>query len=106
VNLLDLDLSGNAIRDLTPLTGLILLEELNLSDNGIVHITALTGLFNLNVVDLSDNEVTNILALVENDGIGIGDTIDLSGNPLDTSVGSPTREHLDALERRRLELTY
>ncbi|MCM3620167.1 leucine-rich repeat domain-containing protein [Sutcliffiella horikoshii] len=62
VNLYDLDVTGNQIKDLTPLKGLKSLESLNLSDNLITNIKPLNDLYILSL-DLSDNPITDISGL-------------------------------------------
>lgn len=55
INITDLNLSGNAISDLTPLSGLTQLVTLNLSNNQTSDINALTELNNLTTLNLSSN---------------------------------------------------
>lgn len=62
INLYDLDVSSNQIKDLTPLKGLQSLESLNLSDNLITNIKPLNGLY-LYMLDLSGNPISNISGL-------------------------------------------
>ncbi len=50
-----LDLGGNRITDLTPLSGLILLETLRLDRTGASDLTPLTGLIRLETLNLSWN---------------------------------------------------
>ncbi|MGD6778570.1 leucine-rich repeat domain-containing protein [Sutcliffiella horikoshii] len=59
VNLLDLDVSGNEIRDLSPLKGMESLYFLNLSDNLVTDISALKDLY-ISYLDLSVNPITDI----------------------------------------------
>jgi len=104
VNLRELALNGNSIRDLTPLSRLTALERLELENNDIVSIapldslttlqdlrlsgneirdlTALTPLFQLRNVQLSNNLIETLLPLVNNSGIGLGTTVNVRENPL------------------------
>ncbi len=59
-----MDLSGNAISDISLLWGLTLLEELNLADNKIEEIETLANLRNLRTLDLSNNAVKDISVLL------------------------------------------
>ena len=66
------DFSDNKISDLTPLVSLGLptrasaIEYLNLSDNAIVEISSLAGLLNLRWLSISGNAVWDISPLVDN----------------------------------------
>ncbi|WP_339147934.1 MULTISPECIES: leucine-rich repeat domain-containing protein [unclassified Sutcliffiella] len=62
INLFDLDISGNEIKDLSPLKGLEFLHFLTLSDNLITDINPLKGL-NIYWLDLSYNPITDISGL-------------------------------------------
>ncbi|WP_404445708.1 LPXTG cell wall anchor domain-containing protein [Sutcliffiella horikoshii] len=59
VNLFDLDVSGNEIKDLSPLKGMESLYSLNLSDNLITDIGALKDLY-ISHLDLSVNPISDI----------------------------------------------
>lgn len=54
-----LDLSANAIEDITPIAGLAALEELDLSDNKISSVQALMSMSSLKKLDLSGNPLTD-----------------------------------------------
>ena len=96
-NLTWLRLGGNSILDLTPLAGLTNLTWLRLSDNSILDLTPLAGLTSLTGLELGDNAISDIAPLVENTGLGIGNWIDVRGNPLsDTSINT----HIPALQAR------
>ena len=74
-NLEELDLSGNAISDLSPLVDLMQLER----------------------IDLSNNAIQDVGPLLQNPAIGTGDEVYLQGNPLsDESL----RNHLPDLHAR------
>lgn len=78
----ELELSGNGIVNITPLSSLGLLQYLSLEDNQVVDITALATMPFLMDVELGSNQIVDITPLVSNAGIGAGDTIFLSNNPL------------------------
>ncbi len=79
-------LNGNQISDLHPLSGLNLLSEFYAAVNQIVDLTPLQGLTNLQYVVLDFNQIHDLAPLVANQGIGSGDTIRLSGNPLSVTA--------------------
>ena len=81
-NLEILDLGDNSIVNISPLQGLNRLEGLDLQNNNITNITALRGLTNLEALILTDNNIADISPLVANTGLGLGDEINLEGNPL------------------------
>ncbi|HCK99997.1 MAG TPA: hypothetical protein DHW42_07850 [Candidatus Marinimicrobia bacterium] len=86
-NLNSLTLSDNSITDISSLAGLINLNDIRLNDNQIVDISALENLTELTILQLYDNNITDILPLVNNSGLGEGDSVYLSGNPLsETSI--------------------
>jgi hypothetical protein len=58
-----LDLSGNAIHDISLLWGLTQLEELNLADNRLADIDSLSNLRNLKAVNLANNSIRDISPL-------------------------------------------
>ncbi|MDD5090142.1 MAG: leucine-rich repeat domain-containing protein [Candidatus Wallbacteria bacterium] len=62
-NLETVFLSGNRIRDLTPLSGLRKLSTLDLADNLITDLSPLAGLKQLNKLDLSMNKIVDISPL-------------------------------------------
>ncbi|MGD6870958.1 leucine-rich repeat domain-containing protein [Sutcliffiella horikoshii] len=62
VNLLDLDVSGNEIKDLSPLKGMDSLYSLSLSDNLVTDISALKDLY-ISYLDLSENPISDISGL-------------------------------------------
>jgi parallel beta-helix repeat protein len=93
----ELDLAQNRIGDLVPLQGLILLEALDLSRNAapapatgpafsseapLAGLTPLVGLTQLRNLSLAYNRLEEIAPLAGNTGLGSGDIVDLSGNPL------------------------
>ena len=72
--------------DLSPLSSLLQLKFLNLYDNVIVDVGPLSTLTNLESLDLSQNDICDLAALVNNAGLGAGDYLDVSRNPLGTEA--------------------
>ena len=83
-----LDLSGNAIDDISLLWGLTRLEELNLSDNRIEEIDAIANLRNLKSLDISNNAVKDISPLLN---LGKLEYVELAGTRV-------SRAQISALE--------
>lgn len=77
VHTVSMDLSGNVITDLAPLSGLMQLQELNLANNRLSYIDALSNLQNLKSVDLSNNTIDDISPLFEIESL---EYADLTGN--------------------------
>jgi len=93
----NLYLNSNGTSDITPLASLTGLERLGLVFNQITDISALAGLTNLIELDLRYNQITDISPLVSNSGLGSGDELYLTNNPLSqTSLTT----HIPALEAR------
>lgn len=63
VNLIQLDLSNNTLRDLEPISNLPELEYLNLSNNAVTQLTALTNSVKLKELDVSNNSINSTVAL-------------------------------------------
>ena len=101
-----LSLWGNRISDISSLTGLVDLEQLWLDRNDISDISALSELVRLKILGLTDNEIADISPLIDNTGLEEGDTITLSGNPLDYTPGSATIQAIDALKKRGVKVEW
>ena len=102
-NLTRLDLEGNNISDISPLAGLTNLVVLELGNNYISDITAVAGLTNLFFLALWDNNISDILPLVSNWGLGEGEEVIVSENPLnDASINV----HIPALQSRGVEVHF
>ena len=101
-NLEKLSLGDNLIANISHLSGLRNLKELYLWDNAIVDISALSGLTKLEVVNLIDNNIADISPLVANTGLGLGDEINLEGNPLNYLS---RQIHVPALRSRGVVVT-
>ena len=98
-----LDLNGNAISEVTALSGLTNLVVLWLGSNVITDITGLSGLTNLVVLRLWDNNISDISPLVSNRGLGAGEVVSVSENPLnDISI----TVHIPALQDRGVEVHF
>ena len=98
-----LDLNGNAISDITALSGLTNLVVLRLGANVITDISALARLTNLVVLRLWDNNISDISPLVANRGLGTGEEISVSENPLsEVSINV----HIPALQDRGVEVHF
>ena len=59
-NLISLNLSNNAIRNITPLADLLKLQEVNLSHNALNDLTALSKLNAVTALDISHNNLTTL----------------------------------------------
>ena len=102
-NLTNLGLQNNLVGDISPLDGLTKLIRLRLGGNQIRDVSAITGLTNLAELLLADNLIENLAPLVSNAGLGDGDVIDVSGNPLsDESFDN----HIPALKGRGVAVTF
>ncbi|HEX28712.1 TPA: hypothetical protein ENG04_01380, partial [Candidatus Poribacteria bacterium] len=84
-NIQSLYLDHNQITDIKPLKNLVNLKSLWADYNQIKDITPLGGLTNLQYLQLRFNQISYIQPLIDNPGIGEGDTIDITGNPLTES---------------------
>jgi hypothetical protein len=63
----------------------------------------LQNLLNLSYVRLWDNQITDIKPLVDNSGIGDGDIVALTGNPLNEKT---LDEYIPALQARGVTITW
>ena len=99
----ELSLASNNIGDVSSLAGLINLIRLNLANNVIEDVSALAGLTRLTTLDLAHNAIENILPLLANTGLGEGDIVDASNNPLsDESINV----HIATLKARGAEVNH
>ena len=102
-NPLWLELSDNSISDISPLAGLTSLIILGLSGNSISDISPVAGLINLIELSLENNSISDISPLVANAGLGSGDTVSVSENPLNhASINT----HIPALQSRGVEVYF
>ena len=101
--LTELDLAGNAVVDVSPLAGLTALTTLHLSGNEISDVSALAGLTSLSHLDLLGNTISDIAPLVQNDGLDVGDSVNLIGNFLEQA----SREtHIPTLLQRGVKVQF
>ena len=101
-NLTGLDLCANQASDISPLSALTQLRALYLDSNQVIDVTPISSLTKLGEVEyawwamgwleeregtlihlgLWRNEISDLSPLVENEGLSVGDGIDLRTNPL------------------------
>jgi internalin A len=103
INLLHLDLDENQVSDISPLKSLTNLEGLSLYENQISDISPLGALTNLWYLGLNENQISDISPLVSNTGLGEGDEVGLSGNPLNNEAYTT---HIPALQRRGVYVEF
>ena len=96
-NLQFLVFGKNSVKDLSPIAELYDLEWIYGEDNWLSDLKPLENLTKLTRVRFFRNQIEDIEPLVNNPGIGDGDLIGLTGNPLnDKSVS----DHIPELVRR------
>jgi internalin A len=92
VNITVLKLAGNLINDISALSFISNLGFLNLDANNIHDISPIGNLSELYHVRLENNQITDLEEIINNSGIGNGDYLMLSGNPLNEvaiTIGIP-----------------
>lgn len=94
-----------AITDLSPISVLINLQSLSFAHNygNFSDITPLTSLTNLYYLDLQGNAISDIAPLLDNPGIGSGDQINLTCNPLSNESYDV---YIPELENKGVTITY
>ena len=98
-----LDLASNSISDVSALSNLTSLAVLWLSSNSISDVSALSNLTSMRWLDLGTNSILDLSPLVTNRGLGRGDLVDVSNNPLSaTSINT----HIPALQSRWVEVRF
>ena len=102
-NLFRLELLCSQVSDITPLAQLGGLTGLYLRNSRIRDIGPLRGLTILTELDLHGNLIREIDALVQNPGLGEGDTVDVTGNPLSEKALS---EDIPKLEARGVKVVH
>ena len=102
-SLTDLLLDSNQISDISPLSGLTRLTRLWLMENQISNISPLSSLTSLTYLGLDSNQISDIGPLVSNTGLGTGDYVILSSNPL-----SPTSiyDYIPQLQARGVTVDW
>jgi Leucine-rich repeat (LRR) protein len=73
------DISGNAISDISDLHGLVRISELYASGNSIGYVDVLSSLVNLRIVDLSMNEIDDLSPLCALEHL---EFVNVVGNPV------------------------
>ncbi len=102
-NLTRLELDYNNISDISAVGGLTNLTYLSLWSNNISDISAVGGLINLNGLSLFDNNISDISPLVANTGLGEGDELHVSENPLNyVSIYT----HIPAIQERGVVASF
>ncbi|MDE2810896.1 MAG: leucine-rich repeat domain-containing protein [Gemmatimonadota bacterium] len=102
-NLEMIHLSYNQIVDVSPLAHLTNLRELWIWDNQVADVSPLIHLTNLQRLELNENQIKNVDPLVANTGLGDGDLVNLSNNPLSDQART---EHIPALVARGVTVRY
>ena len=102
-NLIRLNLFGNSISDLSPLKKLTNLAYIDLANNSIANISRLENLTNLTELWLDNNAISDLSPLVRNTGLGSGDTVYISRNPLNAASIST---HIPALQGRGVTVEF
>ena len=101
--LTELQLFRNLVSDLSPLAGLTNLTDLKAGNNSISNLSPLSGLTKLTYLGLHNNSISNLSPLVANTGLGSGDTVLVTGNPLSqTSI----QTHIPTLEGRGVRVDF
>lgn len=99
-------LDANSIGSLAPIAGATNLMVLSASNNSIVDLAPLQDLLNLDYINLDTNSVVEITALVtnsNNSGLGQGDAVVLSNNPLSANA---VNNDIPALEANDVLVVY
>jgi Leucine-rich repeat (LRR) protein len=103
INLEELTLGLNNINDISLLAGLVNLIVIDLYQNQISDISPLANMVNLSIIGLSVNQISDISALVSNPGIGSGDWIYLGLNPLSAAS---CNTYIPALNSRGVSIEH
>ena len=88
-----LNMRKNRIVDIEPIRDLRKLTNVSFEDNRIEDISAMEVLPDLKIVVLTNNRIADISPLLRNPGIGPGDRVKLTGNPV-------PQKQLSALENK------
>ena len=79
------------------------MDCLGLSRNQISDISSLDGLTDLSWLDIARNDIIDLAALVDNPGLGWGDYVDVTNNPLS---GEALTVQIPALQARGVIVDY
>ena len=88
------------IQTLERLQFAVNLRKLSIAFDNVTDLSPLENLIDLNALNLSSNNISEISALVANSGLGEGDTINLSDNPLSPQA----LEDIEILRARGVEV--
>ena len=102
-SLTHLDLGDNELEDVSDLRRLTSLTYLGLYSNDIEDVSALRGMTSLAEAYLAHNRISDISDLAANDGLGQGDQLDLTGNPLDADAHAT---HIPELQERGVAVYF
>ena len=95
-----LELAENLVVDLSPLAGLRELEWLDLGFNAVADVVPLANLTSLRTLYLRGNRIHDLAPLAANTGLGRGDRIDVSWNPLSAESAESAESVVPALAAR------
>ena len=96
-------IDSNGISDLSPLAGLTKLKAIGLNYNSISDLSPLSGLTNLEWLRFVGNNITDLSPLVANTGLGKGDWIDVTENPLNYAS---IKTHIPILQGRGVTVEF
>lgn len=98
-----LELGNNRISNVAPLAGLTALMTLDIDQNLVMDVSPLSGLTALMELELAENQISDIAPLLSNPGLGEGDVLTLTNNPLSLESRS---EHIATLRARGVDVTF
>ncbi len=99
----NLHIYSNRVSDVSPLSELASLRELHLGLNLITDVSPLSGLNSLELLHIFGNDIEDASPLPDNEGLGRGDRVKLSGNPLNEES---LTTHISELRRRGVRVEY
>ena len=98
-----LDCAGNSIQNIASLAALRDLQFVYLDNNNISNIALFSGLQELSVLSLRNNWITDLSPLVANAAIGLGDIVNVNGNPLTVDA---VCNDIPALQKRYVRVGF
>lgn len=105
-NLKKLDLMTCNITDITPLASLTELTHFRIMNNSVEDISILQYMPEIQELNLKNNDISDLNPLVDNTGLGVGDTVYITGNNLDLTEGSEDMQNIKKLETRGVTVYY
>ena len=102
-NLRYLDLDGNSISDISGVSELTNLTRLEVGGSNLSDLSPLTNLTNLTILWLYGNNISDLSPLVANTGLGSGDTVYVTKNPLNRAS---IETHIPALQKRGVTVEF